>query len=113
MKILKLIIFYILSILLFISCGDKNIKSIYSIYETSIEIKYEDNSKDTIINIQEVYYRSRLNYEIETEIIGLFSITTTTPCLIVKNGNKKEKIACYVKTYRILEQTNRNKTDKK
>lgn len=103
MKKLNYLIFFML-VIIFASCGFERPEYTHYTYETYIEVKYEDNTVDTLKDVRNVYYKSKPRYEIQTSVSGLINVEKITPCLTVSKPYRNTNIACYVKNFKILSQ---------
>ena len=111
MKRFKTLISYTLYTLLCVvsltSCGEKSNEPNFYTWETRLEVKYRDNTKDTILNKIELHRKYKPYFEIKTKERGVFTDTKLVPCLTVSRASyyKGENLACDVRIFRILTQT--------
>ncbi len=97
------IIFTLLIFITIASCGshEKN----YTNYIWDLEVRYADNSIDTI-HYEITGYTWR-PWILHLKIVepGLVSDAGTIPCLVVGSGFYQETIVCYVRSYKVLKYT--------
>jgi hypothetical protein len=89
------------------SCNQENNEPIFYTWQTRLEVRYSDNTKDTILNTIELHKKYKPYFKIKTKENGLFADTKLVPCLTVSEASyrKGENLACDVRTFRILTQT--------
>ena len=89
------------------SCNQKNKEPNFYTWQTKLEVKYSDNTKDTILNTIELHRKYKPYFEIKTKEGGFFMDTKLVPCLTVSEAMyyKGKNLACEVRHFRILRQT--------
>lgn len=103
----KYFLYTLLCVVLLTSCNQENNEPNFYTWKTSIEIKYSDNTKDTILNIIELHKKYKPYFEIKTKENGFLSDTKLVPCLTVSEASyyNGKNLACEVRTFRVLSQT--------
>jgi hypothetical protein len=105
-KILKNYTLYTLLYLFFLtSCDEKNNEPEFYTWYTNIEVKYSDNTKDTILNKARLYKTTKPRFHIRTESKGFIDNTKLVPCVVMQSKYDRVNLACDVRSYRILTQT--------
>ena len=94
---------YALLIGVFYNCSDVKKPKFYT-WSTSIEVKYNDNTKDTIFNTIKLSVNDNLDYVLKTSEPTFFGYEKITPCLVMRSNWKEVALACDVKTFKILTQ---------
>lgn len=107
MKLFKYTIIFCLFII--VSCDSE---PEFYVWTTNIEVKYSDNTKDTILNTKKLYKTLRPNFLIKTESRRFFSSVKLVPCLVLESSYIRENLACDIKTFKIIKQE-RNVVDKR
>jgi len=87
------------------NCANNNEQRFYT-WKTTIEVKYSDNTKETIHNTIELHRKFQPYFEIVTKSEGLFSDTKLVPCLTVSEASyyKGENLACDIRSFKVLSQ---------
>lgn len=87
------------------NCVNNNEPRFYT-WETSIQVNYSDNTKDTILNTIKLHKKYKPYFEIKTKESGLFTDTKLVPCLTVSEASyyKGENLACDIRSFKILSQ---------
>lgn len=103
MKILKNIIRFLLILVVivfinFCTYFHKNIDRYDYYVDIDVEVKYYDNVVDTI-NVK--YEHKNTKYKPKNEFYIVIS-NNQEPCLVLLTNTKREFVACYVKTYKVL-----------
>ena len=108
MKRFKTLISYTLYTLLCVvfltSCNQKNDEPKFYTWQTSLEIRYSDNTKDTIFNSIKISVNDELKYKLKASEPTFFGAEKIAPCLVMQTHWKEEILACEVKTFKILTQ---------
>lgn len=107
-KTLKSYTLYTLLCVVFMtSCNQKNNEPNFYNWQTSVEVKYSDNTKDTILNSIQLHRDYKPYFEIKTTKEGFFTDTKLVPCLTVSKASyyNGKNLACEVRSFRILSQT--------
>lgn len=104
-KLGKCFLYTLLCVVFFTSCDQKNNEIKFNNWQTSIEIRYSDNTKDTIFNEIRLSINDELRYKLKASEPTFFGAEKIVPCLVMRTHWKEEILACEVKTFRILTQT--------
>jgi len=88
------------------NCANNNEQRFYT-WKTTIEVKYSDNTKETIYNTIELHKKYKPYFEIKTIKNGLFADTKLVPCLTVSEASYYNgvNLACDIRSFKILSQT--------
>ena len=101
----KRILKIVLCALLLTSCVNDNKQRFYT-WKTTIEVKYSDNTKDTIHNTMELHRKFQPYFEIVTKSERVFSDTKLVPCLKGSEASyyKGINLACDIRSFKVLSQ---------
>ena len=88
--------FVLVLMLLMSSC-----KSNFYSCDTQIEVRYEDNTKDTLLHHEIIRENDKLNFKIVVSEPTFFGSEKVDPCLVIKH----KIMACGVRTFKILRQS--------
>lgn len=102
----KSYVLYFVLVVVFFSCNNqKSNEPKFYTWQTSIELRYSDNIKDTIFNEIELRDTDQLKFKIKASEPTFFGAEKIVPCLVMLTHWKEEILASDVKTFRILTQT--------
>jgi len=106
-RISKCFLYTLLCVFFMTSCNKKSNEANFYTWQTSLEVKYSDNTKDTILNTIELHNKYKPYFEITTKENGFFTDTKLVPCLTVSKASyiKGKNLACEIRHFRILTQT--------